>query len=164
MKKYILISIFAFLIFTMTGCGQQNLSYSPLYRDTYNTGGDLTFVYDENTHTASFGGEGEAIQFYNEDIAKGWKTAGNRVGVKLYVPKDAKNYQSASATIGDEKFEGGSFLKTINEEGSSVAEFYPIVNENDKLITLKISWEDDTNEQIYNIVVKEGTYFMKNTL
>ena len=133
--------------------------YSVVYRDDYNTGGNISFDYDEESHTAYFGGKDEVLQYYKKDIAKGWYEDGFRVGVKLYAPKKLDNYQSATAKIGNETYEGGSFYKQVNGENSLVAEFYPIVSEKNKTIELKIVWQEGIKEQIYKIIVRDGTIF-----
>ena len=75
--------ILIFIIFA-SACARE-YSYGMIERDNSLTGGDLSFIYDENTHTAIFGGEGEIIAFYEEDRLAGLPK-GNRIGFKIYAP------------------------------------------------------------------------------
>ena len=160
-KKIILISsLFAFL-FLLTGCGKNIFDYSRVSRDEYNTGGNLTFIYDDVAHVATFGGRGEVVQYYDVDIAKGWLNAGNRVGVQILAPSGVKNFETGSAKIGDEIIKGDKFYKQINNENSKIAQFFPILTENNREIAIKITWEDNSEEQIYYVVAHKDTVFMK---
>lgn len=160
MKKLGLLMLLFLSCVLLYGC-EKNLAYSNLERDNYNTGGNLTFVYDETTRTALFGGEGEIIQFYHKDIAKGWAEDGCRVGVKILIPKGIDDYKSGSAVINGEKVSGEDFYLQ-NEDGfSNYAVFQPIVSEELKHVVLKITWEEGYEEQVYYIVIKEETIFME---
>lgn len=158
MKKFLVILLFP-LVF-LFGCNENEVAYSTIYRDTYNTGGDISFSYDNITHTAYFGGENEVIQFYESDVAKGWVEEGNRIGIKLVSPIKIKNPLSAKASINGFEYENGSFYKTINGEISSVVEFYPIVSEQNRDFELKIVWQEGVKEQVYKIYIREGTIFL----
>ena len=159
MKK-ILLFLSIFLLIFISGCGDKQASYSMIYRDQYNTGGDISFSYDNITHTAYFGGENEVIQCYNSDIAKGWKDDGCRVGVRIVAPIKLTNPLSGEATVGNEKFENGSFYKIINGELSNIAEFYPLVSQENSDVEIKIIWQDGIQEQIYKVHINEGTVFL----
>lgn len=157
MRKLFLISTIFLCCFAFCGCGEKTFAYSSLSRDFYNTGGLLTFVYDEYTKTAFFGGEGEIVQFYNADIAKGWEDAGCRIGVKISIPNSLKEYKSATAKVNDEEYTYSGF---IFEDEPNYAVFQPIVSDEINQITIKIKWTENSKEQIYSLIVKEGTIFM----
>ncbi len=163
MKRKIILcsSLFAFL-FLLTGCGKSNFDYSNVTRDEYNTGGNLTFVYDDVAHVATFGGEGQVIQYYEADITKGWLDAGNRVGIQILAPSGVKNFETSTAKIGDEVIKGDKFYKRINGENSNIAQFFPILSENNREIAIKITWEDNSEEQTYYVVAHEKSIFMKS--
>lgn len=162
--KNIKIFLVAFLLlsmFLMTGCGDKSLEYADMQRDEQNIGGGLSFEYDRLSHVAMFGGEGEIIEYYEEDVARGFEKAGNRIGIKLIAPSEVKDYDTGSAVIGDEKIVGGKFYRQINGKKIGEAVFYPIVDEDNRKIDLKIKWEDGTKEQVYSIIIKENTLFDK---
>ena len=66
--KNILIVFLLFSCIFFVGCKDKNLTQMPIMQDIYKTGGNLTFNYDEISHVATFGGEGEVIQYYQKDI------------------------------------------------------------------------------------------------
>ncbi len=159
LRRFSLCVLLVMVTIFFVGCKDKNLPQPSLERDRYNTGGNLTFEYDEISHLATFGGEGEVVQFYNEDITKGWTEKGCRIGVQILVPKEAKDYKSGSAALGNNKLTANDYLNEIGE--NKVAVFYPIVDEEHKDITLKITWQDGKIEQTYHIHIKAGTIFMK---
>ncbi len=146
------------------GCKDKSIDYSSIQRDDQNIGGKLSFNYDSATHVATFGGLGETVEYYDEDIARGFNKAGNRVGIKLIAPSSVKDFSSGSATIGDEKIIGGKFFRQINNEKSREAVFYPLVDENNRKIELKIIWEDGLEEQTYIILIRQETNFAINKI
>lgn len=156
MKKHFIVLIILTSIF-MTGCNETTLNYSNVYRDDYNTGGNIDFEYQDMTHTIYFGGKNQVIQYYLEDVAKGWEEKGNRVGIKIYSPVSLNNYQSGYAYINNEKLEWGKYLKVY--DGSFIAYFYPIVNEEKDEITIKLLWEQGYQEQTYYLKIKQGSIF-----
>lgn len=145
----------------LSGCNGKTLNYQAVERDNYNTGGNLTFVYDELSHTATFGGEGEIVQFYSKDIAKGWTEEGCRVGVRILIPKEVDDFKSGWATLAGEKLNTEDFFVQTNENSSNYAVFHPIVSQEKSEIDLKIIWQEGFGEQNYHIVIKEGTTFME---
>ena len=161
MKKNVIFLLLLPVLF-FVACKEQTADYSVIYRDQYSTGGDISFSYDNITHTAYFGGENEVIPYYSNDITKGWESEGNRVGVKLVSPVKVTNSLSGYANLNGIEFENGCFYKNINNETSNIAEFYPLVSEENSEIELRIVWQDGVKEQIYKIVIKDGTIFMKN--
>ena len=155
----LLFTIFMILPLLMLGCGEKNLEYSLVQRDEQNIGGNLTFEYDNVTHVASFGGEGEIVEYYDYDIVRGFNRAGNRVGIKLTAPSSVKDFNTGSAILNKEKIVGGNFYRQVNNEKVGEAVFYPLVDENNRKIELKITWEDGTAEQTYIILIRKGTKF-----
>lgn len=145
----------------LCGCDKKMYSHPILTRDNYNTGGNLTFLYDEQSHVAYFGGEGEVVQFYEEDIAKGWTEKGCRIGVMLNIPKELKDYKSAIAKVNGNELNANDFIVEISEE-RSIAQFQPIVSSDNKIINIKITWAENSQTQEYKIIIKAGTIFMSN--
>ena len=159
--KRVLISCFIFIcLFVISAC-QQDLPYQKLSRDDEMTGGSLTFVYDNESHTGFFGGEGEIVQFYNADIAKGWKEDGCRVGVSLTAPSEVTDYESGSLWVDGEKIQGGEFYQTVGENKVGRVVLTPLVSEEKREIEIKVEWSDGIPEQVYKIQIKDGTQFMK---
>ena len=158
MKKLpvLILIIFIGIGLVLSGCGEKTFAYSRIYRDDYLTGGDLNFKYDERTHTAYFGGENQVVQYYEPDIAKGWKDAGCRIGIKIYLPSDVEDYQSGQVEINGNKLEND---KIVNEEGGYL-QLFPLVSENEQDFQIKIIWQDGTQEQNYYVYIEKGTIFM----
>lgn len=161
--KFTLISFLIFICIFMIGCDKKSFLQSPLTRDNYNTGGNLTFLYDELSHVAYFGGEGEVVQFYQEDIAKGWREKGCRVGVSLLVPNQLNGCKSATAKINGEEINSNDFIVEVDEQ-TTIAQFQPIVSQQTQIIEIKITWEENTQSQTYKIIIKDGTIFMDEQL
>ena len=157
MKKKLLFVLLLSMLFVLVGCGGESLSYNRVERDSYNTGGNVDFEYDESSHTAYFGGKGQFLEWQNEDIAKGWEEEGNRIGIKIAFPQNLVDDKTATATFGEEKFEYKDFIKG---EENKYALFQPVVSEENKILPLKIKWSDKTQEQSYNIVIRMGTVFL----
>ena len=157
-KKFIAICLLV-LSFFLTGCKSVSFSQGEIIRDSYNTGGNLTFDYDANSCTAYFGGQGEFVEFYEVDIAKGWSEEGNRSGFKLFVPQGVEDYKSATAILSGKEMESAEFIV-----GDSVkyALFQPIVDCQTTNLDLKIKWQSNAEEQVYKIVIKNGTNFLNN--
>ncbi len=160
--KYSFLLALVIVCFSLCGCQDKNLIQPNIERDNYNTGGNLTFVYDEISHVATFGGEGEVVQFYEEDIAKGWDEKGNRIGFQIAMPKGDIEYKTGSAYFEDKKLNLNDIVK-LQEGQNMIAIFQPIIKKDKEKYTLKITWEDGKNEQIYHIVIASGTYFMEQT-
>ncbi|MBO5394700.1 MAG: hypothetical protein J6A28_02210 [Clostridia bacterium] len=154
----ILLFFTIFITLFCAGCGDKEFSYNRIERDAYNTGGSVSFEYDEYSHTAYFGGEDEFLEWYEIDIAKGWNEAGNRVGIKIFMPFEVDDYKSATAVVNEEKLEYDDF---IVDGDNKYALFQPLVSEENNNISIKIKWEDSANEQVYNIVIRRGTNFLK---
>lgn len=159
--KRVIISCFIFVcLFAITAC-QHDLPYSQVSRDSEMTGGSLSFVYDNESHTAFFGGEGEIVQFYHADIAKGWKEEGCRVGVMLTAPSQVDDFESGSIWVDGEKIQGGEFFNFVGETRVRRVNLTPIVSKEKSEIEIKIEWSDGVPAQVYKIQIKEGTQFME---
>lgn len=164
MKKIKLISILFILpCLILGGCQNKTFEYQLLQRDNYNTGGNLTFVYDEISHTAIFGGDGETVQFYSKDIAKGWDKEGCRVGVQIPLPNDVEDFKSGSAVLDGKKISAQEFVIHSDETTPQYALFQPLVSKEKSQINLKVTWQDGFEEQSYLIIIKEGTEFMQQS-
>lgn len=162
MKKIAFFSLIILLIFPLCACKKQEVNYQKIVRDDYSTGGDLSFAYDEISHTAYFGGEGEYIQYYDSSIIKNWQEEGNRIGFKIPVPKTLDNYLSAKATCNGKDYENGEFYNFVN--GKPVfAEFYPLVKSGQERFELNITWQNSIKPQKYFIVIKNGTKLIEKT-
>ena len=159
-KLKIFIVFFALMTLILTGCGDKSLDYVTVTRDNFNTGGNLSFEYDALSHTAYFGGEGEVVEWQEASIVRGFDRAGNRVGVKLVAPSFVSDFSSGSAIVGDEKLEGGEFYQSVDGKTSPTAQFYPLVSEESRVVTIKIIWQEGVQEQVYTIVIREGTTFL----
>lgn len=141
----------------LSGCNnnkETELSYGTVTRDPSQVGGaTLSFVYDEATHTATFGGEGQQVAYYAADASLG-REAGNRVGIQITAPESVKDFSKATITMNGKTHENGSFL-----DGDNFVWVYPNLNENKKSETIKIRWQENTKEQVYTVKVAEGTTF-----
>ena len=160
MKEKIFYILLIIPILFFASCQEKSFEYQTLQRDNYNTGGNISFDYDEISHTATFGGEGEVVQFYAADIAKGWTEEGCRVGVKIIVPKGVEDFKSGNAVVGEEKLDADEFFVETEEGIINYAVFQPKVSQEKSKVELIITWQEGFKEQIYNIVIKEGTTFM----
>ena len=158
MKKILFFILLPCLFFV--ACGDREVSYSTIYRDQFETGGDISFSYDNITHTAHFGGNNEIIQYCQPDISKGWQEGGHRIGISLNAPIKLTNPLSAHANLDGIEYDNGSFLKSVNGEITNRAEFYPVLSQEKREIELKIVWQDGITEQVYKIVINEGTIFL----
>ena len=161
MKSKLVLILLFLPIFLLGGCHEKTFNYQNLQRDIYNTGGNLTFVYEEVSHTAIFGGEGEVVQYYTADIAKGWTEEGCRVGIQILVPNGVKDFKSGTAILGEEKLDAEEFYIETTEGNINYALFQPLVDQEKSQIELKITWQEGFKQQTYKIVIKEGTTFME---
>lgn len=161
MKKFYSVVSLILIIssFLLCGCNKKSFTQPLLSRDSYNTGGSLTFIYDSQANIAYFGGNGEVVQYYDKDIAKGWTEKGCRVGVSMLIPNDLKDFKSATAKINEKELNSNDFIVEI-DENTIVAQFQPIVNEEKNVIKIEITWAENSQTQEYKIIIKEGTLFM----
>ena len=159
MKKYIML-IFVLLFCFVGGCNNKSFTQPVLTRDNFNTGGNISFFYDKEAFIAYFGGEGDVVQFYNVDIAKGWDEDGCRVGVQLDLPKEIDDFKSATAKVDEKNLTSKDFIIEIDEQ-TQIAVFHPIVSEDKKHISIEITWAEGVEPQEYKIIIKEGTIFME---
>ena len=158
--KYLKLPALALIcLFLLTAC-QQNLPYSSVTRDDEMTGGSLSFSYNEEAHIAEFGGEGEIVQFYSADIAKGWEEEGCRVGIAFSAPSEVKDFEGSSIWVDGEKIAGGEFYQTVNGQKVGRVVLTPLVSEEKREIQIKVEWNDNSPAQTYKIRIKDGTQFM----
>ncbi len=142
-----------------SGCGTQ-LTYGKVERDAQLTGGSLSFFYDEQTHTAVFGKEGEVVAYYPEDTQLN-RTAGNRVGVKIYAPSEIKDYSKAKLEFEGVTYSGGSFMATVYNQVQNYFVLTPLVSEQNRVLSVKVTWSQDSEAQTYIIKIADGTKFAK---
>ncbi len=168
MKKFFKIATtlcLAFCLFVggalvLNGCNKETeLNYGTVTRDPSQTGGaSLTFVYDKDTHTAIFGGEGQQVAYYDIDTTVGRNEAGNRVGIQITAPEEVTDLSKSTLTYNGTTYENGSFL-----DGDNYVWFYPLFTENIRTRTVKIRWQPNTKEQTYTVKLADGTTFASAT-
>lgn len=160
-KTGIALSLFLITL-TLVACGNNNnMKYGTVTRTPDLTGGaDLSYSYDENTHTAWVGGENETIAYYAEDLSIN-RTAGNRVGVTITAPDDVTSFEGFKLTIYDDKvYEGlDESGKPTAFDGDNFMYIYPLVSSTQKSVSIKIKWNKDMEEQTYMVKIKDGTNF-----
>lgn len=159
MKKLFLVIVF--LSFPLLCSCQQNLPYGNVERDYLQIGGNLSFSYDAFNHTATFGGEGEVVQFYQINQAKGWREEGCRIGIRISPPSSVENYEGISVFV-DGK-ENPPFLQFIylNGEKTGEIELFPLITSQNQQIEIKVDWQSNVNSQTYIIRLADGTVLMQ---
>ncbi len=158
--KYLKLPIFLLCLLLLTSCGHA-YPYSEILRDAEMTGGSLDFVYDSSSHTATFGGEGQIVQFYKKDITKGWEEDGCRVGIEIKAPSEVKDFESSALWIDGKKMIADEIYQIVNNEKTGRVVLTPIVSQEKKEIEIKIEWKEAAPKQTYKIKIKEGTIFME---
>lgn len=161
-RKLGLVSLLFLPMLFCSGCGKTTYDYVALERDAERTGGSVSFSYNPDTHIAIFGGEGEEIQYYQMDIAKGWLESGCRVGVMLSAPADIQEFDTGILTLDGTMFNGGKFYQTIHGQKTGNVILYPLVSAEKMSIEIKVIWQDGAEEQTYQIQIAPGTTFMKD--
>lgn len=156
MKKVLLIFLILLSIVS-TGCGTKIYSSATITRDEANTGGDLSFIYDEHTKNIYFGGEGEYLQYYSADEVKGLDE-GYRVGIKVIAPSEVKNLEDAVLEINGNKY--NDFFEKIESQPQNYFYIYPTFNENTKEVNFKITWNQSSKTQKYKVILNEKTNFL----
>jgi hypothetical protein len=149
------------LMLVACGCSKNMEPYATVTRTPDNTGGsNLSFSYNTDTHTAWFGGEGETIDYYAENLSIG-RSAGNRVGITITAPEEITTFDGFKLTIYDDKvYEGlNDNGKPTAFDGENYMYIYPLVSAEQKEVSIKIKWNNDTAEQEYFVKVKDGTSF-----
>ena len=158
MKKVLLIFLILLSIVS-TACGTKIYSSATITRDEANTGGDISFIYDEHTKNIYFGGEGEYLQYYSADEVKGLD-AGYRVGIKVIAPSEVKNLEDAVLEINGNKY--NDFFEKIESQPQNYFYIYPTLSEKTKEIKFKITWTQMSKPQKYKVVLNEKTKFLKS--
>ena len=159
MKKLYILAIFL-LLPLLCSC-QHSLAFGSIERDQHQIGGNLSFVYNPDSQTATFGGEGEVVQFYGVDLTKGWQEAGCRIGIKLTPPPDVESFEGVSIFV-DGK-ENPPYLRCIylNGEKTGEIELFPLVRNLEKTIEVKVEWQSGVQSQLYKIKFAQGTTMMQ---
>lgn len=158
MKKVLLIFLILLSIVS-TACGTKIYSSATITRDEANTGGDISFIYDEHTKNIYFGGEGEYLQYYSADEVKGLDE-GYRVGIKVIAPSEVKNLEDAVLEINGNKY--NDFFEKIESQPQNYFYIYPTFNEKTKEINFKITWTQMSKPQKYKVILNEKTNFLKS--
>lgn len=156
-KVYTILALLLVVTSLTIGCGRE-YTYGRVERDSAQTGGSLSFVYDETTHTATFGGEGEVIAFYPEEPSIN-RAKGNRIGFKIYAPCDVKDFSKAKLSFQGTEYNGGSFMHSVYEQNMNYFVLTPLVSEDNKNFDVKVTWTQEAKEMIYHIVIADGTKF-----
>ena len=159
MKKLLFVT-FAFLPLFFVGCSEK-LPYATVTRDSENIGGSISFAYNQDLGEIYFGGEGEEIQYYESDITKGWEKAGCRVGIKLTPPIKIKEHETGTLTYQGKTISSGDFYREVNGQKIGEVVIYPLIEDIDKEIEIKITWQDGIDEQTYKVKIVKGTRLMK---
>lgn len=141
------------------GCGQ-SLPQMSIERDNYLTGGNLTFVYDEASRTAFFGGENEVIQYYDIDISKGFLKEGNRVGLKLIPNEEINDIGSLTFKFGKEEIKGEDAVTKINDK-TAFFQLFPIIKNAGEKIEISIEYKGQKCK--YFVEVNSKTILMEKS-
>ncbi len=158
MKKVLLIFLILLSIVS-TACGTKIYSSATITRDEANTGGDISFIYDEHTKNIYFGGEGEYLQYYSADEVKGLDE-GYRVGIKVTAPSEVKDLEDAVLEINGNKY--NDFFEKIESQPQNYFYIYPTFSEETKEINFKITWTQMSKPQKYKVVLNEKTKFLES--
>ena len=158
-KRFLMIILLLILLLSPYGCGRE-LTYGAVERDSALTGGDLSFVYDKQSHTATFGGEGEVVSYYVGDEDLGIKS-GNRIGVKIYAPDEITDYSKAELDFEGMQYTSGSFMSKVYDQTQNYFVLKPLVSEDVTSLEIRVTWTQDSAAQTYIIKIAEGTKFAK---
>ncbi len=158
MKKVLLIFLILLSIVS-TACGTKIYSSATITRDEANTGGDISFIYDEHTKNIYFGGEGEYLQYYSADEVKGLD-AGYRVGIKVTAPGEVKNLDDTVLEMNGNKY--NDIFEKIENQPQNYFYIYPTFSEKTKEINFKITWTQMSKPQKYKVVLNEKTKFLES--
>ena len=158
MKKVLLIFLILLSIVS-TACGTKIYSSATITRDEANTGGDISFIYDEHTKNIYFGGEGEYIQFYSANEVSGLD-AGYRVGIKVIAPSEVKNLDDTVLEVNGTSYT--DFLEKIEGQEQNYFYIYPTFSEDSRETNFKITWNKNAKPQSYKIILNEKTNFLKS--
>ncbi len=157
MKKYLICFLLLITLFA-SGCGAESYPSAIITRDEANTGGNLSFVYDSHDRCVYFGGEGEYIQFYSGDEVKGLDE-GYRVGIKVTAPNDVESVEGATLEVNGASYT--DFLEKVEGQEQNYFYIYPIFSEKTRETNFNITWNKNAKPQIYKIILKKQTNFLK---
>lgn len=141
------------------GCGNRELPPASITRDDARTGGTLSFVYDSKQKTVYIGGEDEVIQYSQEDETSNL-SAGNRVGLKVTAPDESLDLSNATLKMNGVNYSTGDFLEIVNGNKQRFFIIKPLFTKEVKKATFIITWEENSKEQEYKVIIKDGTKFM----
>ena len=158
MNKVLLIFLILLSIVS-TACGTKIYSSATITRDEANTGGDISFIYDEHTKNIYFGGEGEYLQYYSADEVKGLD-AGYRVGIKVTAPGEVKNLDDTVLEMNGNKY--NDIFEKIENQPQNYFYIYPTFSEETKEINFKITWTQMSKPQKYKVILNEKTKFLES--
>ena len=160
MKKLFLIFAIILILPFCSGC-DKTFEMAEVSRNNEQTGGALSFEYNKFAGKITFGGEGEVVQFYEANLAKGWTEEGARVGIKIKAPEGLDNYEAIKVWV--DGTENPPYFKHSYVVGQKTGEIElsPKVEDVEKEIEVKISWQSGSNEQKYLINFAKGTLLMK---
>ena len=158
-KLFFILSIILILPFC-TGC-DKIFDMAEVSRNNEGTGGTLSFEYNKESGKITFGGEGEIVQFYQADLSKGWNEDGARVGIKLTAPTELDSFEAIIVWV--DGVENPPYFKQLYISGQKTGEIEltPKVEDVEKEIEIKISWQSGSQEQKYVINFAKGTHIMK---
>lgn len=159
MKKLLCLILLTLTIF-LSGCNQ-TLPFANCTRDSENIGGSISVEYNKSTGEIFIGGENQQIQYYEANIARGWQEGGNRVGLKFTAPSKVKEYETGSVSLQGKTITSGDFYQEVNGQKTGIAFVYPLIKNVDEEIEIKITWQDGSEEQVYKLIIKEGTRLME---
>lgn len=156
LKIYLLVCLVALLL---SGCSRA-LPLARVERDEELTGGNLSFKIEGDK--IYLGGKDQCLQFYEANIAKGWAEAGNRVGLVFYAPSKIEDFDTGTLVFQGKTIQGGEFYQTVNGQKTGKVTLYPLFTSEKRTAEIKITWQDGTAEQTYQVIIDDQTSFMGN--
>lgn len=159
MKKLAVIAFVLTFALQLSGCGS-TLDAAQVSLDKALLGEDIVFEYNKEAKLIKISGE---IEYYEQDILKGWDKAGNRIGLTFVAPSGVNELESGSLEYLDQNIGGGEFYTQVN--GSKVARFtiYPLIEENTSEFEIKLTWQEGAKVQVYKVKL-EDVKLKENTL
>ena len=124
--------------------------------------GDISIEYDKDLRNIFLGGQGESLQFREADITKGLTEGGYYVGIEFAAADKLDNLETGIMEFNGKRQEGGEFFSEVGGQRQAKFVIYPRFSEKDRTATLKLTWQDGSQEQVYKIILREGT-ILENT-
>ncbi len=146
MKRLKIIVLFCCMlsVFSLSGCGDRELSSAMVKRDDARTGGSLSFVYNKDLREIYVGGVDEVVQFSSANEALGLDE-GTRIGLKFIAPDEQLDFSGAKLKMNGISYT--DFLEEIEGQQQRFFTIYPYVSDVDSEILVEIKWQDGTKEQ-----------------